>query len=83
MQKREVDLHNNNQLLLAKIAEIKRNQQHNMNVLASSYENASEHNNQFDSRAFFQVTGLQPHYPPNDHIPLQLVIYILIIQLVT
>ncbi|KAI9116761.1 hypothetical protein K1719_012127 [Acacia pycnantha] len=74
MQKREVDLHNNNQLLLAKIAESERNQEHNMNVLASSYENASEHNNQFDSRAFFQVTGLQPHYPPNDHIPLQLAV---------
>ncbi|KAI9127385.1 hypothetical protein K1719_001944 [Acacia pycnantha] len=76
MQKREVDLHGNNQLLRAKIAESERNQQeqqHNMNVMVSSYENTSEHNNQFDSRAFFQVTGLQPHYPPHDHIPLQLV----------
>ncbi|XP_028755853.1 floral homeotic protein AGAMOUS-like [Neltuma alba] len=82
MQKREVDLHNNNQLLRAKIAESERNQQqqqqHNMNVLpgGSNYEamqSSDEH--QFDSRGFFQVTGLQPtnHYAPQDHMSLQLV----------
>ncbi|KAI9076844.1 hypothetical protein K1719_041148 [Acacia pycnantha] len=69
----EVDLHNNNQLLRTKSERNQQQYQHNMNVLASSYENTSEHNNQFDSRAFFQVTGLQPHYPPHDHNPLQLV----------
>ncbi|XP_028783875.1 floral homeotic protein AGAMOUS-like isoform X1 [Neltuma alba] len=81
MQKREVDLHNNNQLLRAKIAESERNQQqqqHNMNVLpgGSNYEAMQSPNeHQFDSRGFFQVTGLQPtnHYAPQDHMSLQLV----------
>ncbi|KAF1894859.1 hypothetical protein Lal_00022353, partial [Lupinus albus] len=76
MQKREIDLHNNNQLLRAKIAESERNQ-HNMNVMpgGTSYESMQQtHQQQFDSRGYFQVTGLQPnnHYARQDHMSLQL-----------
>ncbi|KAL2343236.1 hypothetical protein Fmac_004521 [Flemingia macrophylla] len=71
MQKREIDLHNNNQLLRAKIAENERN----VNVLSGSttYESMQS---QFDSRGFFQVTGLQPNnnqYAGQDQISLQFV----------
>nr|KYP38093.1 Floral homeotic protein AGAMOUS [Cajanus cajan] len=71
MQKREIDLHNNNQLLRAKIAESERN----VNVLSgsTSYESMQS---QFDSRGFFQVTGLQPNnnqYAGQDQMSLQFV----------
>ncbi|KAF7803241.1 floral homeotic protein AGAMOUS isoform X1 [Senna tora] len=74
MQKREIDLHNNNQLLRAKIAESeRRQQQENMNV-GTNYE-AMQSQQQFESRPYFQVTALQPnhHYPRQDHLPLHLV----------
>ncbi|CAI0475375.1 unnamed protein product [Linum tenue] len=76
MQKREIDLHNNNQLLRTKIAENERKQQ-GMSLMpggSSSYEIVQPHQ-QFDSRNYFQVNALQPtnHYPQQDHIALQLV----------
>ncbi|TKY60090.1 Floral homeotic protein AGAMOUS [Spatholobus suberectus] len=74
MQKREIDLHNNNQLLRAKIAESERSS-HNVNVLSGStgYESMQS---QFESRGFFQVTGLQPNnnqYAGQDQMSLQFV----------
>ncbi|XP_012572611.1 floral homeotic protein AGAMOUS isoform X7 [Cicer arietinum] len=78
--KKEIDLHNNNQLLRAKIAESERNH-HNMSVLpgGTSYESMqSQHQQQqqqYDSRGYFQVTGLQPssQYARQDQMSLQLV----------
>ncbi|CAI0475377.1 unnamed protein product [Linum tenue] len=74
--KKEIDLHNNNQLLRTKIAENERKQQ-GMSLMpggSSSYEIVQPHQ-QFDSRNYFQVNALQPtnHYPQQDHIALQLV----------
>ncbi|KAK7306436.1 hypothetical protein VNO77_44376 [Canavalia gladiata] len=75
MQKREIDLHNNNQLLRAKIAESERSH-HNMTVLpgAPNYD-SMQPQQQFDSRGYFQVTGLQPNnqYARQDQMSLQLV----------
>ncbi|KAF5752787.1 K-box region and MADS-box transcription factor family protein isoform 2 [Tripterygium wilfordii] len=74
MQKREIDLHNSNQLLRAKIAENERNQQ-NMNLMpgGDNYETAQSQS--FESRNYFQVNALQPtnHYQHQDQIALQLV----------
>ncbi|BAT87257.1 Floral homeotic protein [Vigna angularis] len=74
MQKREIDLHNNNQLLRAKIAESERS--HNMGVLpgGTSYD-SMQSQQPFDSRGYFQVTGLQPNsqYARQDQMSLQLV----------
>ncbi|KAI9120414.1 hypothetical protein K1719_007447 [Acacia pycnantha] len=78
MQKREIDLHNNNQLLRARIAESERNQQQNMNVVGgggSEYDQSmqSHQQQQFDNRGYFQVTALQPNHHYQDHMALQLV----------
>ncbi|XP_057751515.1 floral homeotic protein AGAMOUS-like [Arachis stenosperma] len=76
MQKREVDLHNNNQFLRAKIAESERNQHsnnNNNNVLSgggTNYNNNESHHNeqhQFESRGYFQVTALQPNNNENHY----------------
>ncbi|MED6164065.1 Floral homeotic protein AGAMOUS [Stylosanthes scabra] len=88
MQKREIDLHNNNQLLRAKIAESERNH-HNMSVLPTTgttnydsmqpphdhHHHQQQQQEQFDSRGYFQVTGLQPNnqYARQDQMSLQLV----------
>ncbi|CAA7059831.1 unnamed protein product [Microthlaspi erraticum] len=89
MQKREVDLHNDNQLLRAKvnvhyIAENERNNP-GMNLMpgASNYEQLmpppQTQSQQFDSRNYFQVAALQPnnhHYSStgrHDQTALQLV----------
>ncbi|KAG6642303.1 hypothetical protein I3843_09G129000 [Carya illinoinensis] len=75
MQKREVDLHNNNQLLRAKIAENERNQQ-NLNVMPGGGNFELMHSQPFDSRNYFQVDALQPNhdqYPRQDQMALQLV----------
>nr|XP_023894634.1 floral homeotic protein AGAMOUS isoform X1 [Quercus suber] len=75
MQKREVELHNNNQLLRAKIAENERNQQ-NLNVMPAGGGNYEfMQTQQYDSRNFFQVNALQPNhqYPREDQMSLQLV----------
>ncbi|GAU35555.1 hypothetical protein TSUD_384030 [Trifolium subterraneum] len=81
----ELDLHNNNQLLRAKIAESERNHHHhhniNMSVLpgGTNYESMQSHQaqqqQQYDSRGYFQVSGLQPssQYGRQDHMSLQLV----------
>ncbi|KAF1876213.1 hypothetical protein Lal_00006844 [Lupinus albus] len=72
--KKEIDLHNNNQLLRAKIAESERIN-HNIDVLPGvpNYE-SMESQQQFDSRGYFQVNGLQPNnqYGRQDHMSLQL-----------
>ncbi|XP_027157148.1 floral homeotic protein AGAMOUS-like [Coffea eugenioides] len=74
MQKREVDLHSNNQYLRSKIAETER-AQHDMNLMpgSSDYELVSAQ--PFDARTFLQVNGLQlnNHYPRQEQRPLQLV----------
>ncbi|OMO82784.1 Transcription factor, K-box [Corchorus olitorius] len=67
MQKREIDLHNNNQLLRAKIAENERKPQ-NTNLMPGGSNNFEVMHSQqapFDSRNFFQVNALQPanHFP--------------------
>ncbi|KAL9236865.1 hypothetical protein vseg_011486 [Gypsophila vaccaria] len=76
MQKREVELHNNNQFLRAKIAENERAQQ-SMSLMpggGSDYELAPPPQS-FDSRGYFQVNALQPNdqYSRQDQTPLQLV----------
>ncbi|RDX58589.1 Floral homeotic protein AGAMOUS, partial [Mucuna pruriens] len=75
MQKREIDLHNNNQLLRAKIAESERSH-HNLAVMpgGTNYD-SMQSQQQFDSRGYFQVTGLQPNnqYARQDQMSLQLV----------
>ncbi|XP_073300162.1 floral homeotic protein AGAMOUS-like isoform X3 [Primulina huaijiensis] len=78
MQKREVDLHHNNQYLRAKIAETERAQQQHMNLLPAS---ASDYDQlvppqTFDARSYLQVNELQQnndHYPRQDPPSLQLV----------
>ncbi|KHN47370.1 Floral homeotic protein AGAMOUS [Glycine soja] len=80
--KKEIDLHNNNQLLRAKIAESERNH-HNMAVLpgGSNYDSMQSSQQQFDSRGYFQVTGLQPNnqYARQDQMSLQLVLYVVLL----
>ncbi|CAN4082150.1 unnamed protein product [Withania somnifera] len=77
MQKREVDLHNNNQYLRAKIAETERAQHQQMNLMpgSSSYHELVPPLQQFDTRNYLQVNGLQinSHYPRQDQPSLQLV----------
>ncbi|GAB4827122.1 Floral homeotic protein AGAMOUS [Ancistrocladus abbreviatus] len=75
MQKREIELHNNNQYLRARIAENERAQQ-SMNLMPGStadYELMPSQS--FDSRNYFQVNALQPNnqYSRQDQTPLQLV----------
>ncbi|KAK7359166.1 hypothetical protein VNO77_01114 [Canavalia gladiata] len=77
MQKREIDLHNNNQLLRAKIAEGERSH-HNINVLPEAATNYESMQSEFDSRGYFQVTGLHPNnnqYARQDQMSLQFVFY--------
>ncbi|XP_058771409.1 floral homeotic protein AGAMOUS-like isoform X2 [Vicia villosa] len=82
MQKREIDLHNNNQLLRAKIAESERNHHHNINMSVlpggtTNYESMQSQTQQpYDSRGYFQVSGLQSsssQYGRQDQMSLQLV----------
>ncbi|XP_073150273.1 floral homeotic protein AGAMOUS isoform X2 [Henckelia pumila] len=78
MQKREIDLHHNNQYLRAKIAETERAQQQHMNLMPAS---ASEYDQlvppqPFDARNYLQVNELHQdndHYPRQDPPSLQLV----------
>ncbi|KAL8090915.1 floral homeotic protein AGAMOUS-like [Apium graveolens] len=75
MQKREIDLHNHNQYLRAKIAENERAQQQ-MNLMpgSSSYELAQPMES-FDARNFIKLNGLEPtnQYSCQDPTALQLV----------
>ncbi|XP_057462786.1 agamous-like MADS-box protein MADS1 isoform X2 [Actinidia eriantha] len=77
MQKREVDLHNHNQYLRAKIVENERAEQQ-MNLMpggGSGYELVGQPHQSFDARNYLQVNELQPnhHYSRPDQTPLQLV----------
>ncbi|KAK2996527.1 hypothetical protein RJ639_025596, partial [Escallonia herrerae] len=79
MQKREIDLHNNNQYLRAKIAENERAQQHHhqqqMNLMPGSSDYELVPPQPYDARNYLQVNGLEPsnHYSRGDQTPLQLV----------
>ncbi|KAG9448138.1 hypothetical protein H6P81_014266 [Aristolochia fimbriata] len=73
MQKREIDLQNDNMYLRAKIAENERAQQQQMNLLPGpEYEVMPPP--QFDSRNFLQVNLLEPnhHYSRQEQTALQL-----------
>ncbi|CAB4306711.1 unnamed protein product [Prunus armeniaca] len=73
--KKEIDLHNNNQLLRAKIAENERSQQ-NINVMAGGGSYEIMQSQPYDSRNYFQVNALQPNHQYNsrqDPMALQLV----------
>lgn len=74
MQKREVDLHNNNQLLRAKISENERKRQ-SMNLMPGGADFEIVQSQPYDSRNYSQVNGLQPasHYSHQDQMALQLV----------
>ncbi|XP_050370568.1 agamous-like MADS-box protein MADS1 isoform X2 [Argentina anserina] len=79
MQKRELDLHNNNQLLRARIAENERHQQSINNGIAGghgSYEIMQPSQSFHEARNYFQVNALQPNvhqYSRHEQISLQLV----------
>eukprot|EP00268_Persea_americana_P053084 TRINITY_DN598_c0_g1_i3.p1 TRINITY_DN598_c0_g1~~TRINITY_DN598_c0_g1_i3.p1 ORF type:complete len:224 (+),score=50.34 TRINITY_DN598_c0_g1_i3:538-1209(+) len=70
MQKREVELQNDNMYLRAKIAENEKNQQHMSMLPAPEYDVMPS----FDSRNFLQVNLLEPnhHYNRQDQTALQL-----------
>ncbi|KAF8409153.1 hypothetical protein HHK36_005226 [Tetracentron sinense] len=72
MQKREIDLHNDNMYLRAKIAENERAQQHMSLMPASDYEVMPSQ--PFDSRNFLQVNLPEPshHYSRQEQTALQL-----------
>ncbi|XP_013597116.1 PREDICTED: floral homeotic protein AGAMOUS-like isoform X2 [Brassica oleracea var. oleracea] len=82
MQKREVDMHSENQLRRAKIAENERNNP-SMNLMPGGYEQTMQppqtQSQPFDSRNYFQVAALQlnnHHYSSagrEDQTALQLV----------
>ncbi|GMI72917.1 AGAMOUS [Hibiscus trionum] len=74
MQKREIELQNNNQLLRARIAENERKMQ-NMNLMPGGSNFEAMASQPMDSRNYFQVNALQPtdHYHQQDQMPLQLV----------
>lgn len=74
MQKREIDLHNDNQYLRARIAENERNQQQ-MSLMPEGANYELMPSQQFDSRNYFQLNGLQPNqsYSRQDQPALQLV----------
>ncbi|GMI77705.1 AGAMOUS [Hibiscus trionum] len=76
MQTREIDLHNSNQLLRAKISENERKPQAMNSMPGSSNTFEEMQSQQFDSRNYFQVDALQAAncYPQQqDQIPLRLV----------
>ncbi|CAK9152663.1 unnamed protein product [Ilex paraguariensis] len=74
MQKREVDLHNNNQYLRAKIAENERAQQQ-MTLMPGNSDYELLPPQPFEARNYLQINGLQlnDHYSRQDHTSLQLV----------
>lgn len=80
MQKKEIDLHNHNQYLRAKIAENERaqQQQQQMNLMpggSSEYHELNIQPQSYDARNFLQVNDLQPNrqYSRHDQTALQLV----------
>ncbi|KAF5943953.1 hypothetical protein HYC85_018030 [Camellia sinensis] len=71
MQKREIDLHNNNQYLRAKIAENERAQQQ-MSLMPGGPEYELMPSQSFDARNYLQMNGIQQQQPqqqqpPNHH----------------
>ncbi|CAN1167293.1 Floral homeotic protein AGAMOUS [Linum perenne] len=65
MQKREIDIHNNNQLLRAKIAETERKHEMESN---NSYEIVHQHqHHEFGSRNYFEPNALQSQEQDDDH----------------
>ncbi|KAL3596630.1 hypothetical protein D5086_008267 [Populus alba] len=76
MQKREVDLHNNNQLLRAKISENERKRQ-SMNLMPGGADFEIVQSQPYDSRNYSQVNGIPPasHYSHQDQMALQLVFH--------
>ncbi|XP_043815377.1 agamous-like MADS-box protein MADS1 [Manihot esculenta] len=74
MQKREIELQNDNMFLRAKIAENEREQQQQTNIMAGGSVYGSAPSQQYD-RNFFPVNLLEPnnHYSRPDHTALQLV----------
>ncbi|XP_010273432.1 PREDICTED: floral homeotic protein AGAMOUS isoform X2 [Nelumbo nucifera] len=72
MQKREIDLQNDNMMLRARIAENERAQQQMSMIPASEYEVMPPQS--FDSRNFLQVNLLEPnhHYSRQEQTALQL-----------
>ncbi|XP_048491212.1 agamous-like MADS-box protein MADS1 isoform X2 [Beta vulgaris subsp. vulgaris] len=74
MQKREIELHNNNQFLRARISENERAQQ-SMSLMPGGSDYDLVPSQSFDSRNYFQVNALQPssQYARQDQTPLQLV----------
>ncbi|XP_039070994.1 agamous-like MADS-box protein MADS1 [Hibiscus syriacus] len=74
MQKREIDLKNNNQLLRARIAENESKMQ-NMELMPGGSNFEAMASQPLDSRSYFQVNALQPtnHYQHQDQMSLQLV----------
>ncbi|WJX47329.1 Floral homeotic protein AGAMOUS, variant 2 [Trifolium repens] len=77
MQKREIELHNSNQVLRAKISESERSN-HNVNLFpgGTNFECMQpQPQQQFDSRGYFQVNELQPNdqYARQDQMSLQFV----------
>ncbi|XP_076918215.1 floral homeotic protein AGAMOUS-like [Bidens hawaiensis] len=75
MQKRELQLHNSNQFLRAKIAENERAQQQHMSLMAGSSGYDLGPHQSFDGRNYHQTNELQPNndYSCQDQTPLQLV----------
>ncbi|KAL2931027.1 Floral homeotic protein AGAMOUS, partial [Bienertia sinuspersici] len=70
----EIELHNNNQFLRARIAENERAQQ-SMSLMPGGNDYDLVPSQSFDSRNYFQVNALQPNnqYARQDQTPLQLV----------
>ncbi|KAI3717216.1 hypothetical protein L1987_68690 [Smallanthus sonchifolius] len=76
MQKREHELHNNNQFLRAKIAENERAQQQHMSLMPGSSDyNLGPHQSSFSGGNYLQENDLPPNndYSCQDQTPLQLV----------
>ncbi|XP_076888187.1 floral homeotic protein AGAMOUS-like [Bidens hawaiensis] len=76
MHKRELELHNNNWFLRAKIAENERaQQQQHMSLMPGSSDYQLAPHQSFDGRNYLQTNELQPNndYPCHDQTPLKLV----------
>ncbi|CAO2823472.1 unnamed protein product [Amaranthus hypochondriacus] len=72
MQKREIELHNSNQFLQARISENERAEQ-SMSLMPGANEYEFVSNQSYDSQNYFQALQPNTHYQRQDHTPLQLV----------
>ncbi|XP_057537368.1 floral homeotic protein AGAMOUS-like isoform X2 [Amaranthus tricolor] len=73
MQKREIELHNSNQFLRARISENDRAQQSMSLMPGTSEYNELVQSQSYDSRNYFQALQPNTHYARQDQTPLQLV----------